>query len=205
MYNQLVYLQQVGLKTLGFDAGAIDGIPGPKTDAAIIAWTNSIGVSTNSLSARIVAAARSQIGIREITKNQGPGIEKYWSATSYPLGYNNREPYCAAFVCWLIKTALQNTQFSFELPTSPVAYDIEKWARANSNKGVKIYSNDCKILPGDIFTLAAASHTGIIVGVNSSTITTVEGNTDGSGSREGDGVYERTRTIVSLRKIIRIS
>ena len=40
-------------------------------------------------------------------------------------------------------------------------------------------------------------HTGIVIAVNDLTITTVEGNTsDGTGiNREGDGVYQRERSL----------
>jgi hypothetical protein len=69
---------------------------------------------------------------------------------------------------------------------------------------VTVKPNTTTIKPGDIFTLSAASHVGIIKSVGKTTVVTIEGNTDGSGSREGDGVYERTRTIVSLRKVISI-
>jgi peptidoglycan hydrolase-like protein with peptidoglycan-binding domain len=210
MIDKRVYLLQVGLKSLGFDPGLPDGDEGPKTKSAFAAWVNSLDTvaSTEStLASRIVALARTELaaGIRETSKNQGPGLAKYWTATSYPDGYANREPYCAAFVCWIIKQAVGDRKVAYNLPTSPVAYDIEKWGAANAKNGVKVLKNTDKLLPGDIFTLATASHTGIIVGVNSTTVTTIEGNTDGSGSREGDGVYEKKRTKVSLRKIVRLA
>lgn len=199
---------QVGLKQLGFDPGLPDGDEGPHTRAAFAAWEASIAGDSNtteSIAARLVEIAKTQVGIREVTKNQGPGIEKFWTATSYKDGFKNREPYCAAFVCWLVHEACKNQAIPFSLPTSPVAYDFEKWGAANSNKGVSVLSNSASLKAGDIFTLATASHVGLIKSVGKSTVTTIEGNTDGSGSREGDGVYERTRAIVSLRKIIRIN
>lgn len=210
MIDQRVYLLQVGLKSLGFDPGLPDGDEGPKTQSAFAAWVNSLDTvaSTEStLASRIVALARIELaaGVRETSKNQGPGLAKYWTATSYPDGYANREPYCAAFVCWIVKQAVGDREVAYNLPTSPVAYDIEKWGAANTKNGVKVLKNTDKLLPGDIFTLAPASHTGIIVGVNSTTVTTIEGNTDGAGSREGDGVYEKKRTKVSLRKIVRLA
>lgn len=210
MIDQRVYLLQVGLKSLGFDPGLLDGDDGAKTKAAFASWVNSLDAvasTASSLASRIVALARTELaaGIRETSKNQGPGLAKYWTATSYLTGYDNREPYCAAFVCWIIRQAIGDRKVNYNLPTSPVAYDIEKWGAANIKNGVKVLKNSDKLLPGDIFTLSAASHTGIIVGVNSSTVTTIEGNTDGSGSREGDGVYEKTRTKVSLRKIVRLA
>ena len=44
----------------------------------------------------IVAIAAAQLGVHETSANQGPGLEKCWTATSYgPDGYKNREPWCA--------------------------------------------------------------------------------------------------------------
>lgn len=208
MIDKRVYLLQVGLKQLGFYNGILDGDEGPMTRGAFAAWeaTLSGAIATGtSIAARIVEIAATQLGIREVTKNQGPGLEKFWTATSYEDGYANREPYCAAFVCWVVREACAGRSITFSLPTSALAYDFEKWGAANAKKGVSVLAKGAALKPGDIFTLAAASHVGIIKAVNKTTATTIEGNTDGSGSREGDGVYERTRTIVSLRKVVRIT
>ena len=208
MKDKRVYLLQVGLKHLGFYTGILDGDEGPMTRGAIAAWEATLdgtAATSSEIPARIVEIAASQIGIREVTKNQGPGIEKYWAATTYPDGHTNREPYCAAFVCWVVREADGDKKVPFSLPKSPVAYDIEKWAVANAKKGVTTVARTSAPKPGDIFTLTAASHVGIIKSVGKSMVTTLEGNTDGSGSREGDGVYERTRTIASLRKVVRIT
>lgn len=200
-----VYLMQVGLKSLGFDPGKLDGDEGPKTKSAFDAWLASlVPASSNSIADAIVKIAQTQVGVRETSKNQGPGIEKFWTATSYPDGYANREPYCAAFVCWVVREAALNKVIPFSLPRSPVAYDFEKWGKANATKGVSVLSNSSKPKAGDIFTLATASHVGIIKSVDALTVTTLEGNTDGAGSREGDGVYEKIRRIATIRKLVRI-
>lgn len=203
MEDKRVYLMQVGLKSLGFDPGGLDGDEGPKTRAAYAAWESSL-YPNGTVAKRIVEIARTQVGIREETKNRGEGIAKYWTATSYLAGYTNREPYCAAFICWLVKEATKDTDIKFSLPKSPVAYDFEKWGAANTGKGVNMFSNSTMPKAGDIFTLRTASHVGLVVKATASTITTIEANTDGSGSREGDGVYERTRPISSVRKFVRI-
>lgn len=201
-----VYLMQAGLKSFGFDPGLLDGDEGPKTQSAYNAWLSSLTptVVSDSIPAKIVTIAQTQVGLRETSKNQGPGLEKYWSATTYPTGYANREPYCAAFVCWAVREACLNSTIPFSLPRSPVAYDIEKWGAANSSKGVSVLTNKSTPKPGDLFTLATASHVGIVKSVSANTITTIEGNTDGSGSREGDGVYEKIRRIATVRKFVRI-
>lgn len=209
MKDKKVYLMQVGLMSLGFDPKGLDGDHGPKTEAAFKEWEASLKKNdlklTSDIAQNIVKIAKTQVGIRESSKNRGDGIEKYWDATTYPTGYKNREPYCAAFVCWVVREATKDIKTSFSALKSPVAYDAEKWGAANAKKGVKVLTKRSAPKPGDIFTLATASHVGLVIANNGSTITTIEGNTDGSGSREGDGVYQRTRNISTIRKLIRIT
>lgn len=44
-----------------------------------------------------------------------------------------------------------------------------------------------------MFGPGGGSHTGIVIAYDAATITTIEGNTNVSGSAEGDGVYRKTR------------
>lgn len=192
---------QIGLNALGFKLGIADGDEGPKTKAAYSAWLASLSSNMND----IIKIAQTQVGLRETSKNQGEGLAKFWTATSYPDGYENREPYCAAFVCWVIREAFKGKTVPFTLPTSPVAYDFEKWGAANKGRGVEVLVLAKSPQPGDIFTLAAASHVGLVKSVNGSEMVTIEGNTNEAGSREGDGVYEKKRNVSSIRKIVRIT
>lgn len=213
-YDTKTFLVQTGLKSLGFDFGPhssakygpIDGDFGAKTQAAVSAFEASRAgtVTGETVAASLVdiAAGQLALSIREASKNQGPEIAKFWTATNYPDGYANREPYCAAFVCWLVKEAVGGRKVSFILPKSALAYDLERWARANGAKGVSVVKTP---KPGDLFTLATASHCGVVVGVNNGSVITIEGNTDGTGGREGDGVYKRSRPIKTIRQFIRIN
>lgn len=211
MYDTKTFLIQTGLKSLGFDFGPppakygkLDGDFGPKTQAAITAFeaARSPEAPQGAFGASLVDLATQELlkDVRETSKNQGAEIAKYWTATTYPTGYANREPYCAAFVCWLFMIAAKGRKVPFTLPKSPVAYDFEAWAKANAGKGVTVSKTP---QAGDVFTLATASHVGLVVGVSGSTVITIEANTDGSGSREGDGVYKRSRSIASVRQFIR--
>lgn len=214
-YDTKTFLIQTGLDALGYNFGAtgkygkIDGDFGPKTQAAILAFESDRAgkpdAPTGTLAASLVDTATQQLllNIRETEgKNHGEGIAKFWTATSYPDGYKNREPYCAAFICWVILTAVAGRKVPFSLPRSPVAYDFESWARANAGKGVSFTA-----LPkaGDVFTLATASHCGLVVGVSGSNVITIEANTDATGGREGDGVYKRSRPISTIRQFIRVN
>jgi hypothetical protein len=57
------------------------------------------------------------------------------------------------------------------------------------------------IIPGAVFCISSGNgkgHCGFVESVGSGRIKTIEGNTTAAGSREGDGVYRRTRAISSI-------
>jgi len=57
-----VYLMQVGLKSLGFDPGKLDGDEGPKTKSAFDAWLASlVPASSNSIADAIVKMRRHKL------------------------------------------------------------------------------------------------------------------------------------------------
>lgn len=196
-------LAQERLKSLGFDPGDLDGVIGPETEDALTSYLISRQKPSN-FAEILVELAKYEVSksIRETSKNQGEGIEKYWQATSYPNGYANREPYCAAFVCYVVNRALNGLATKLKAPSSPVAYDLEKWATANKQKGVSVFAEPKR---GDLFTLATASHCGIVQSVHRDLVLTIEANTNAAGSREGDGVYYKSRKISDVRQFIRIA
>lgn len=156
----------------------------------------------------LVDIAESQIGIRETSKNQGPGIAKFWTATNYPDGYINREPYCAAFCCWLILEAMKAGHplglTNTSRPKSAAVSNWVSWAGASAYVG--IFAPGSLIPePGDFFIHSKVSHIGLVRSFSGSTLKTIEGNTDGSGSREGDGVYQRTRGLSEVKYLIRLA
>lgn len=198
--DKTTYLAQVGLKHLGFDPGPLDGDRGRRTNAAQAEWEASLVV--DGVAGRLVQIAVDQLGIKETSRNQGPGIAKYWSATSYPAGYTNREPYCAAFVCWAVREA-SDKGAKYSLPTSARAYAAMDWAKVNKGRGVQVVPVS-KAQAGDIVVFKF-SHIAIVEKVYKSSIHTIEGNTDGKGSREGDGVYRRVRYAPQIQQVIRIA
>ncbi len=149
----------------------------------------------------ITKAALSQVGVRETRKNGGPQIVEYQKATWLPPG---AWPWCAAFVCWVVRNAVGQEKVSFKLPKTAGAWDFERWCREqdNSVRLRKPHMNDIKA--GDIIVFAF-SHIGIAIGPpdKNGNVPTVEGNTNGAGSREGDGVYQKTRHLSKIRSRIR--
>lgn len=195
---------------------AIDGIPGPKDEAAYKDLRRrvqeeraklAIPEPSSSIGASVARVAREEVGVIEVTKNQAPEIAKYWDATDYSTGMQNREPWCAAFVCWCVRQGIKEfgANPTWPLPRTARAFGFdEEWAVRNALRVTKTPSASV-LKPGDIVVFKF-SHVGVYVGpVNSTSILTVEGNTNGEGSREGDGVYQKVRPVALVRSAIHLA
>ena len=161
----------------------------------------------------MVDIARTQVGVVEKGgNNKGPEVQKYQSATWLAgTGW----AWCAAFICWLFEEAEKvlepksGWQLPFREPDTAGAWDFENWAKGKYGPvpGVKLLkpANGDKIQAGDIL-IYTFSHIGIAeAGQTGTTVRTIEGNTNSEGSREGDGVYEKTRKVSQVRSFIRIT
>jgi len=147
---------------------------------------------------KIVEVARRFVGIRETSKNRFPGDVKLWDSTTYADGWKNREPYCAAFVCHVVRLAdLEELVMDFRpRPQSPSVSEWRNWVR-RADSGVYIFKDASEAQAGDIVSLLPhVSHIGIVAGAlwSNGKLPTIEANTDADGGREGDGIYEKTRT-----------
>lgn len=155
---------------------------------------NSAGLS------RLVNVARGEVGVVETSENQGPGIQKYWTATTYPGGYNDRQPWCAAFVSWCVR---QSGIFSEEdRPKSAAAFKgggFEAWAK--SKPSVVAFSMGSRSIKAGDLVIFSFSHIGIATSDSdiNGNFRTIEGNTNAAGSREGNGVWEKSRNISVVR------
>jgi len=136
----------------------------------------------------------SQVGVREKTgKNDGPEVEAYLKSTNLGPGF----AWCAAFVKWCFD------QINHSVP-------ITAWSpTAHNSKNIVYFRNRFEKQPqqGDVFTLyypnkGRIGHTGFYDKMNNeSMVQTVEGNTNGAGSREGDGVYIKFRPLKTIHSI----
>lgn len=163
----------------------------------------------------IVTVAREELakGIREVTRNQHPELVKYWKRTSYgSAGFNNREPWCAAFLAWLVYEAAFRV-WGDSMPFSPCrSAGVISWpAWAKTAPGWKCLPPSTRVEPGDIVCWdwngksAGGTHIGLGTADEHKTqFATIEGNTNGAGSRDGDGLYAKnTRTRVGCIAILR--
>lgn len=138
-------------------------------------WSNSF--SQGDLRYNIRKTYYSQIGIRELTGNNDGEVEKYLKAVGLPKG----NPYCAAFLEWVLE---QNRIYGAKSGYSPL------WFPAN-----KITTNPKH---GDVFGIYFASkkriaHVGFVDSIAGDWVITVEANTNDALSRDGDGVYKKRR------------
>ncbi len=128
----------------------------------------------------------SQVGVREVGEsNRGLQVEQYLQSVGLGSGY----PWCGAFVSWCYQNA------GIDAP-------ISGWVPSFALKKNRIYERGkfLKQKPqiGDVFMiwytkLKRPAHIGFVDRWGEKWITTVEGNTNLNGSREGDGVYRKRR------------
>jgi hypothetical protein len=155
---------------------------------------------TDSKISKVKEIYTSQIGVREKQMNAGPEVETYLRYVNLPKG----NPWCAAFVCWTLgKAGIVNPRTGW----SPALFPAERVIWENKGKG----GSSARPAAGriaDVFGLyfpekGRIAHVGFIDEWNEPWVTTVEGNTNALGSREGDGVYRKRRLVRSVYQVAR--
>jgi hypothetical protein len=191
-----------------------DGIDGPNTWNAIInklipkstkAIEQKPVVLKGSLAEKMVALAKKEIGVEEINgTNCGPRVNEYKSATW--LDSTKPWPWCAAFICWLFRESMEGGKYTFERPQTAGAWDFENWAKKQNSSVLLKKPHYADIQAGDI-VIFTFSHIGIATSGPDSNgfVSTVEGNTDGAGSREGGAVLAKKRKLSQIRSVIRVA
>ena len=169
-----------------------DGQDGPVTWGSILntlSASPATSPSSDKISTRMVALAEEQIGVSEIDgTNCGPVVDKYKAATW--LDPTKGWPWCAAFICWLIRETIKGEGALFDRPETAGAWDFENWARKQEGVELRKPTNH-EIKAGEDMDLSGY-------------VTTIEGNTNGEGSREGGAVLEKRRHVSKIRSRIRI-
>jgi len=162
------------------------------------------------LSEIIAKAVESKIGTREEGgENKGKDLQPFFDSDWYdPNGSKAGDDgyaWCAAFVCWAVKEASSKIDIAFSLPRTPRAWGFEDWAKAQGEKVDLKKPHLGDINRGDI-VIFKFSHIGVAVSDldSSEFFSTVEGNTNSKGSREGDGVYRKLRHASEIRSRIRL-
>lgn len=133
----------------------------------------------------VISIAKSQLGYQEgFSNGHWDNIEKY--AAQVPgLAWANGQPWCAVFVSYCFHAA-----GALSLIPGGATASVAHLRDAAKQAGQ--FSEYPSVGAIAIFGANGDAHTGIVVGFDATTITTVEGNTNTSGSAEGDGVYLKT-------------
>ena len=150
----------------------------------------------------VVAIATKEIGVRETTQNRGVQVEIYLKSVGLDYSHGYTYPgfsWCAAFVKWCM------------IKANIVTPGMNAMAASCYNPDNVVYSDSVfhkAFAPGDIFTiyfesLGRVGHCGIISNINGNILSTIEGNTNNDGSRNGNGVYARSRNISEIHSISR--
>lgn len=152
-----------------------------------------------SFVAKVLDLAAAEVGVRETAPNRGERVDEYHR-------YAGRDPasadsWCAQFVWWVLGHAAADLG-----QPSPIRFSssvLRLWER-NSDRQTAIPR------PGDVFCIEhddGKGHCGIVVAGTAGppwiaapdgTLETIEGNTNGGGSRNGDGVYRRARNVKEI-------
>jgi hypothetical protein len=128
--------------------------------------------------AHLVSIAEKEIGVRELSgHNDGERVEAYLRVT----GLRKGNPWCAAYVSWVY------WQAGFTAPASAWSPDLFPASRVTT-----------QFLPGNVLgiyfpELKRIAHVGLIIKRDGDWVVSAEGNTNVSGSRNGDGVYLKRR------------
>lgn len=145
---------------------------------------------------QIALIALSMVGRHEepLGSNTGPLIQEFFNADSYkPNKADNGYAWCASFVCRIVELAIIRFAIPcekgrFERPTTPSAFGLAEWSRAQDNTTHTRDWPGNDIKRGDI-VIFSWSHCGIaITDADKGYFETVEGNTNAFGSREGTHV-----------------
>jgi hypothetical protein len=153
-----------------------------------------MGMSLINTVLRIAAA---EIGTVEHGKNTGKRVKEYQAATWLDgTGW----AWCAAFVDFCIMKAGEEVALPFKRPRTAGAWDLARWAR---EEGLKVI-DDPKAIKRGMVLCYEFSHTGFAETDSDSAgnFKAIEGNTNEAGSREGDGVFRKTRNVSAVRNAI---
>ncbi len=151
-----------------------------------------------------VAAGEEAKAVREQPRNsnRGPEVDAYLRSAAVPPGL----AWCCAFVYWCFQQAAQEQGRSN--PMFRTAGCLMHWNKAESVGARRVPAADARanpalLQPGMVFIMDYGSglgHTGLVESVQGGYITTIEGNTDASQTREGGGVYRLQRKILDINK-----
>lgn len=135
---------------------------------------------------RIIDKALSQVGVKEGRNSDGSyNNDQRYSDETPGLEWSDGQPWCATFVAWCAyKSALA------ALYPRTASCDVAGQWFKDRNQWSQYPAVGAQVFFGYTSDL---NHTGIVIDFNTDYITTVEGNTNEDGGREGHSVLKKTR------------
>jgi hypothetical protein len=169
---------------------------------SLFAFFASIAIATSAQTPGQLVADRASdfLGVREIGgNNRGPAVEAILAAADQKPG----QPWCGALSLVVHKAA------GIRMPGNPARYAWSPtwfhsskvvWRRGDLIEGVvKVGDQIGLYYP----KLGRIGHVGTIFAIEGRWLVTIEGNSNGMGSREGSGVHKQRRRIDSIYVISR--
>lgn len=210
---------------------AIDGVFGAATRAAVAGYQESVGLpstgsvddatyaslvsplsnalrplsSSGALSADVPQYAQQHLAQhpREVGgQNAGPWVRTYMNGNEGP-----EWPWCAGFACFVLRQASGGRPLALTASFSCDELAKDALKRGTFRTGGAGFDTS-QLTPGSLFLVRRPApqrgwhHTGIVVAVGAGSVTTIEGNTNDVGSREGIEVCRRMRETMSLDFIV---
>lgn len=147
---------------------------------------------------KMIDIAAGEVGVKEVPKgsNKGPRVSEYQRRT----GYGTPVPWCLCFLYWCADEACNAMDVHNEILRTGSCDLILAWAREH-----RCLFDDPK--PGDwglvTKTSTDATHVFLVKEFANGRLTTIEGNTNSDGSREGYAVVQRSRPCLKSYRYVR--
>ena len=165
-------------------------------------------LNAQGLRERVVEAANQHLAQHPyelVINNQancGPWVRSYMDGFEGESWY-----WCMGFVQTIIDQAASPLGIKMKtlMPPTYSCDTVGSFALTQKNliRSAMLRSNPKVAKPGDIFLIQKSpfdwTHTGIVVKVGSETLETIEGNTNGEGSRNGNAVLRRVRNFMKAK------
>lgn len=177
-----------------------DGIVGRLSWDRLISPRVNQPVKSQVLRIRALQIMNTQLFVREKTgKNDGKEVEAYLKSIGLGAGY----PWCQASVYWCYDLAAKQLSMVNPVPKTGGVLECLRQAKA---KGYRIILDPEQYMQGDQFIMdygGGKGHTGLIEAKVLTNVYTIEGNTNDEGSRDGNGMFERSRAARLFKCAIR--
>jgi hypothetical protein len=128
-----------------------------------------------------------EIGVRERGGiNRGPEVDDYLRAAGLDPE-RGQYPWCAAFVVWCFQRAANDLQLATPLARTAGVFRLWEAHKEHRTQRPEVGALMIQDHGG------GRGHCGLVIAVGPRTVVTVEGNTNGEGSRDGDCVAIKLR------------